>query len=152
MEELSDHLSPRLRLLTNSMTQYMDQQFLQLDLTSTQSLVLHYLALHENEPVYPKDIEKCFHLTHPTVSGILQRLEAKGFLTIEPDANDRRCKRVSLTARAHCCEAAVGSALHHLDETMTAGMSPTEHEMLLRLLDLALANLKQSKLQEECNL
>ena len=41
MEELSDHLSPRLRLLTNSMTQYMDQQFLQLDLTSTQSLVLH---------------------------------------------------------------------------------------------------------------
>ena len=77
MKDCSQNLGPRLRHLSNRITQYMDQQFLALDLTSTQSFILHHLVLHEGEQIYPKDIEKRFHLTHPTVSGVLQRLEAK---------------------------------------------------------------------------
>ena len=85
MKDCSQNLGPRLRHLSNRITQYMDQQFLALDLTSTQSFILHYLVLHEGEHVYPKDLEKRFHLTHPTVSGVLQRLEAKDFVVLEPD-------------------------------------------------------------------
>ena len=77
MNDCSQNLGPRLRYLNNRITQYMDQQFLALDLTSTQSFILHHLSLHEQEAVYPKDLEKRFHLTHPTVSGVLQRLEAR---------------------------------------------------------------------------
>ena len=80
MKDCSQNLGPRLRHLSNRITQYMDQQFLALDLTSTQSFILHHLVLHEGEQIYPKDIEKRFHLTHPTVSGVLQRLEAKDFV------------------------------------------------------------------------
>ena len=98
MNDCSQNLGPRLRYLNNRITQYMDQQFLALDLTSTQSFILHHLSLHEQEAVYPKDLEKRFHLTHPTVSGVLQRLEAKNFIIIEPDKADRRCKRIRLTA------------------------------------------------------
>lgn len=94
MNDCSQNLGPRLRYLNNRITQYMDQQFLALDLTSTQSFLLHHLSLHEQEAVYPKDLEKRFHLTHPTVSGVLQRLEAKNFIIIEPDKADRRCKRI----------------------------------------------------------
>ena len=145
MEELSDHLSPRLRLLTNSMTQYMDQQFLALDLTSTQSFVLHYLVLHEGEHVYPKDLEKRFHLTHPTVSGVLQRLEAKDFVVLEPDRDDRRCKRIRLTDRARHCDAAVGQAFETLERVMCSGMSGEEQQTLRRLLDLAADNLRATQ-------
>ena len=70
MNDCSQNLGPRLRYLNNRITQYMDQQFLALDLTSTQSFLLHHLSLHEHEAVYPKDLEKRFHLTHPTVSGV----------------------------------------------------------------------------------
>ena len=94
MKDCSQNLGPRLRHLSNRITQYMDQQFLALDLTSTQSFILHHLVLHEGEQIYPKDIEKRFHLTHPTVSGVLQRLEAKDFVVLEPDRDDRRCKRI----------------------------------------------------------
>ena len=62
MNDCSQNLGPRLRYLNNRITQYMDQQFLALDLTSTQSFILHHLSLHENEAVYPKDLEKRFHL------------------------------------------------------------------------------------------
>ena len=110
MNDCSQNLGPRLRYLNNRITQYMDQQFLALDLTSTQSFILHHLSLHEHEAVYPKDLEKRFHLTHPTVSGVLQRLEAKNFIIIEPDKADRRCKRIRLTDRARRCDEAVGQA------------------------------------------
>lgn len=145
MKDCSQNLGPRLRFLNNRITQYMDQQFLALDLTSTQSFVLHHLSLHENEAVYPKDIEKRFHLTHPTVSGVLQRLEAKDFIVIEPDRADRRCKRIRLTDRARRCDEAVGQAFDTLERLMCAGMSAEEQQTLLRLLDLASANLRTTQ-------
>ena len=46
MKDCSQNLGPRLRHLSNRITQYMDQQFLALDLTSTQSFILHHLVLH----------------------------------------------------------------------------------------------------------
>ena len=145
MNDCSQNLGPRLRYLNNRITQYMDQQFLALDLTSTQSFILHHLSLHENEAMYPKDIEKRFHLTHPTVSGVLQRLEAKNFIVIEPDRADRRCKRIRLTDRARRCDEAVGQAFETLERLMCSGMSEEEQQTLLRLLDLASANLRTTR-------
>ena len=145
MQDCSQNLGPRLRYLNNRITQYMDQQFLALDLTSTQSFILHHLSLHENEAMYPKDIEKRFHLTHPTVSGVLQRLEAKNFIVIEPDRADRRCKRIRLTDRARRYDEAVGQAFETLERLMCSGMSEEEQQTLLRLLDLASANLRSTQ-------
>ena len=145
MQDCSQNLGPRLRYLNNRITQYMDQQFLALDLTSTQSFILHHLSLHENEAMYPKDIEKRFHLTHPTVSGVLQRLEAKNFIVIEPDRADRRCKRIRLTDRARRCDEAVWHAFETLERLMCSGMSEEEQQTLLRLLDLASANLRTTQ-------
>ena len=145
MQDCSQNLGPRLRYLNNRITQYMDQQFLALDLTSTQSFILHHLSLHENEAMCPKDIEKRFHLTHPTVSGVLQRLEAKNFIVIEPDRADRRCKRIRLTDRARRCDEAVGQAFETLERLMCSGMSDEEQQTLLRLLDLASANLRTTQ-------
>ena len=145
MKDCSQNLGPRLRFLNNRITQYMDQQFLALDLTSTQSFILHHLSLHENEAVYPKDIEKKLHLTHPTVSGVLQRLEAKNFIVIEPDRADRRCKRIRLTDRARRCDEAVGQAFETLERLMCSGMSEEEQQTLLRLLDLVTKNLRTTQ-------
>ena len=48
----------------------------QLELTPAQSHVLHYLVEHRAQCPGPRDVEEFFSLTHPTVSGILSRLEA----------------------------------------------------------------------------
>ena len=95
--------------------------------------------------MYPKDLEKRFHLTHPTVSGVLQRLEAKDFVVLEPDRDDRRCKRIRLTDRARCCDAAVGQAFETLERVMCSGMSSEEQQTLRRLLDLAADNLRTTQ-------
>ena len=152
MKDCAQNLGPRLRYLNNRITQYMDQQFLALDLTSTQSFILHYLVLHEDEHVYPKDLEKRFQLTHPTVSGVLQRMEAKQFVVLEPDRDDRRCKRIRLTERARQCDAAVGQAFETLECVMCSGMSGEEQQTLRRLLDLAADNLRATQKLEVSDL
>ena len=93
------------------------------------------------EVVYPKDIERRFNLTHPTVSGLLQRLESKGFLSCEPDPDDRRYKRIVLTEKAAECQKEIWQHILTIEQTMTAGMQESEIDTLVRLLDLAAKNL-----------
>jgi len=151
MEYPTHQLGPRLRLLNQAIAQDMDRTVTALDLTGTQSFVLRYLSMHRGEVVYPKNIEKQFCLTHPTVSGILQRLEAKGFITMLPDPADRRCRRVELTEKAEQCQQEIYQHIREMEKRMLAGMSGDEVETLVRLLDQATKNLAETPAKEECH-
>ena len=140
--ERPKHLGARVRVLAQNITQAFDRKLTALGLTTQQSFVLRYLYEHSEEKVYPKDIDKRFDLTHPTVSGLIQRLEAKDFVVLEPDRADRRCKRIRLTDRARRCDAAVGQAFETLECVMCSGMSSEEQQTLRRLLDQAAENLR----------
>ena len=70
----------KIKIISKLLTQNMNNSITSLDLTSSQARVLGYLCYRtqRQETVYPRDIERHFRFTHPTVSGLLQRLEAKG--------------------------------------------------------------------------
>ena len=135
----------RFRLLDQAGKQRVDQQFQEMELTAMQSYVLRYLHDRAGEVVYPKDIEQRFHLTHPTVSGLLARLEAKGFIVCTPDPDDRRCKRVSATEKAEQCYLRIRDTFHALEQETLQNFSPEEVQTLLRLLDRAIENLSEGK-------
>ena len=85
------HLGHRVRILSQAIRQAIDRKLCDLDLTGQQSFIIRYLSERQGEVVYPKDIERRFNLTHPTVSGLLQRLESKGFLSCERPALQAHC-------------------------------------------------------------
>ncbi len=140
----------RFRTLDQAGKQRVDQQFNAMELTAMQSYVLRYLYDRRGEVVYPKDIEQRFRLTHPTVSGLLARLEAKGFITCTPDPDDRRCKRVAETEKAEQCRLAIRETFRELEQQTLRGFTPEETASLLSLLDRAIANLYET--QEELRL
>lgn len=150
--EQTRHLGMRVRILGQLIKQAIDRKLTALDLTGQQSFVLRYLSEHEEEPVYAKDIEKRFNLTHPTVSGIIQRLEAKGFLAAEPDSGDRRCKRVVLTPKARECQKEIWQHIQWVERTMVSGMTPEEEQTLTELLECACENLNEEIQKEESSL
>lgn len=135
----------RFRLLDQAGKQRVDQQFQEMELTAMQSYVLRYLHDRAGEVVYPKDIEQRFHLTHPTVSGLLARLEAKGFIVCAPDPDDRRCKSVTATEKAEQCHLRIRDTFHALEQETLQNFSPEEVQTLLRLLDRAIENLSEGK-------
>lgn len=145
--EQSLYLFRRIRRLDHTCKQRVDQKFLSLELTGMQSYVLRYLEEHTGEVVYPKDIEQRFHLTHPTVSGLLARLEAKGFIVCSPDPDDRRCKRITATEKAEQCQREIHETFQALEREAMRGFSKEETETLLRLLDQALENISTGKEQ-----
>ena len=146
----TNHLGHRIRILSQAIRQAIDRKLLDLELTGQQSFVLHFLSEQKNTVVYPKDIERRFNLTHPTVSGLLQRLEAKGFLTCTPDPDDRRYKRVALTKRGVECQEEIYRHIVSMEQAMTAGMSAEDVETLTRLLDRAAENLNVSMNYKPC--
>ena len=79
------------------MDQMRNESIAELELTSSQAFVLGYLVRSSPEPVYPGDIVRRFGWRHPTVSGILQRLEAKGYATKQRGAADGRQVNIRLT-------------------------------------------------------
>lgn len=115
-----------------------------LGLTSSQSYVLGYLArrtLAGEVPVYAKDVERYFHVRHSSVSGVLQRLEAKGFIAFSQSEADRRCKEIVLTQKALQAHEEILLYIRKTEDLIFRGMSEAERDTFLRLLRRATENL-----------
>ena len=64
-----------------------------------QLLVLQYLSEQEGYRAYAKDIKNYINLNASTVSGIISRLELKGYAARLPQPDDKRAHYVTLTAK-----------------------------------------------------
>ena len=69
------------------------------DLTKSQQDVLGYLHFTDKDPVIQRDIEEHFHISNPTVTGILNRLEQKGFIERKLNQKDKRVRAIVLTQK-----------------------------------------------------
>ena len=61
-----------------------------LGITASQCAVLDYLFHSREEEVNQKDIEKALSLQNPTVTGLLKRLDEKGYILSVPSNKDKR--------------------------------------------------------------
>lgn len=112
-----------------------------LDLTGSQSFVLGYLVQNQDRSLCPRNLEEAFSLSHPTVSGILFRLEGKGFLSFQDDKKDRRCKRIVVLPKAVTSHQRVQRTIESMEEQMVQGFTPDQRDAFSRLLTQAIENL-----------
>ena len=111
-----------------------------MDLTAAQGHIMAYLV-HANQPPCPRDLEAEFHLTHPTVSGLLSRLEQKGFIQLRTDPEDRRCKRIYVLDKGMQCHDLMHRTIQENERRMTDGFTPEEKELFSDLLQRAIRNM-----------
>ncbi len=71
----------------------------ELGVSIPQLLVLQYLSDQQDYRAFAKDIKAYINLNASTVSGIISRLEAKGFVARLPEPNDKRATYITLTAK-----------------------------------------------------
>lgn len=111
-----------------------------MELTAAQGHLMGYLT-HAEEPKCPRDVENAFQLSHPTVSGLLSRLEQKGFLELRTDPEDRRCKRIYLLSKAWQLDERIRQALSDAEKQMTNGFTQQEKDQFASLLQRAIHNM-----------
>lgn len=111
-----------------------------MELTAAQGHIMGYLARCPQPPC-SRDIEEAFHLSHPTVSGLLSRLEKKEFIEFRPDEADRRCKRIYVLPKGKQLHETMHRTIAENEARMVENFTPEEQAQFVSLLLRAIANM-----------
>lgn len=111
-----------------------------MELTASQGHIMGFLA-HRKTPPCPRDIEAEFQLSHPTVSGLLSRLEQKGFIELRADPEDRRCKRIYVLQKGKECQELMHNTIQENERRIVQGFTPEEQEQFAAMLHKAITNM-----------
>ena len=137
-------LGLKLKLIYDCIHKHANNDMVELDLTFTQHHLLMYLAHREGYTAELKEIEREFRVSQPTVAGIAQRLEAKGYVEALAHPTDRRVKMIHLTPQGQeLCERSNQKMVRRNAE-MIQGLSQEELDTLDQLLDRVYHNMLNS--------
>ena len=108
-----------------------------LDLTYTQYLTL--MALWEKKRITVKALGECLYLDSGTMTPVLKKLEAKGYISRTRSIEDERSVVIELTDRGMALQAETGYIPNKVNELVK--LTPDEELQLNRLLRKLLAGL-----------
>ena len=134
------HFGHYVRILHWCTDQRMTAALTEVELTASQGPILGYIA-HRKEPPCSRDIEEEFQLSHPTVSGLLSRLEKKDFIEFFPDEHDRRCKRIRLLPKGRDFTESIHRTIRENEARMVQDFTDEEKELFYRFLRRAITNM-----------
>ena len=134
------HFGHYVRILHWCTDQRMTNALTDVDLTASQGPILGYIA-HRKAPPCSRDIEEEFRMSHPTVSGLLSRLEKKDFIEFRPDEQDRRCKRIHLLPKGREFTERIHRTIRETETQMVRGFTDEEKELFFTFLSRAIANM-----------
>lgn len=104
------------------------------DLTGSQFKIMMILYHAPAGSVRQADIEAKFSMTNPTVTGLVQKLEAKDLVKRMPHPEDKRSKVLVLTGRAIGMKEELLALADDLEQQMTRKLSDDECDQLAKLL------------------
>lgn len=140
---LQTHYGHLARVLHSCTDQAITNALAQMELTSAQGHIVGFIT-HREQPPCARDIEEAFQLSHATVSGLLSRLEKKGFIEFRSDEADRRCKRIHILPKAKELEQTMHRTIRANEERMVQDFTEEEKQLFSQLLHRAIRNMGES--------
>lgn len=114
-------------------------------LTSVQAGVLFALYKCEScgkgKEVNQKDLEQAMGLTHQTMTEIIKKLEANGFIECAQSTKDKRSKSIKTTDKALEIHKNMDNTDNMVLEEMCKGISEDKKKELIETLDAMLDNI-----------
>ena len=107
----------------------------QQDLTLSQMNVLIELEAAPMHQLSLKELEVLLHVAQSTAAGIVIRLEQKGFVESFTDEDDRRAKKVSITASGMACCKNAASHIRDMEAQLLSGLTEPEKILFRDLLE-----------------
>jgi DNA-binding MarR family transcriptional regulator len=122
-----------------------------LGVTRSQWWVLANLSRHDG--MIQSDLAGILELGKAALGGLIDRLEATGFIERRPDAYDRRVKRVYLASRANQTVKEMRDLSHVMSEQILEGLDLQQRQLLTDMLNQIKQNLlkikRESRIEEE---
>lgn len=134
----------KIAIINRAFRKCMDEKAEKMGLTSVQLRVLGSVSRLEERgesEIHQNDLEKIEHVTHPAMTKIIQKLEAKGFLHCEPGLKDKRCKIISTTSKSKGIHNIILEQDAEVCDRLGGDLSPEERAELDRMVDIILRNI-----------
>lgn len=136
----ASRIIPALERTTHAVALWIERAFPDLRLTQAEAHVLAYLAQHA--PCSINDLHRSFGHKRSTLTSLLDRLEARGWVQRAAHPESRRLVMVRLTEAGSAVAERVSAALGALEERLRAraGDDAAAFERVLRQLDEELSH------------
>lgn len=140
-----DH-KKRLGYLIKKMNIVMDKHFNETlastDLTKSQAELLLFLHRNSDKQMTQKDIETYYHISNPTVTGLINRLEAKGYVERVISSDDARKRIIVETQKAKNLHSFLKQGSIEFNELLLSCLTKDEQKLLTDLLWRVLENME----------
>lgn len=126
---MEDHTIRQIRVLGRCLRRQAERSpaIRQLEsLTGMHCFIIGYLADHEAEDIYQRDLEHEFGLSRAAVSRQLTVMEDNGLIERSKVLSDDRLKKITLTPLAHRFTEEIRAENRRLERRLTAGFSQEE--------------------------
>lgn len=131
-----------------------DQEFNKIlkefNLTLSQAEILRFLSKNNRREIVQKDIEEYFNISNPTVSGILNRLEEKGFICRYISQKDTRKKIVKITAKSVAMNDSIRQLMDGFENRMLSCLDEKERDELFDYLERIISNITNVEGGRKC--
>ena len=141
MEKRGQPIGFMIKQINNVYEKDLNERLKTIGITASQCAVLDYLFHTSKEEVSQRDVERSLNLKNPTVTGLLKRLDEKGYILCVPNASDKRKKTIYLTEKAYDIQRRMENDRRKLDKELTRGMTKREIAALRKNLEKLLYNI-----------
>ncbi|MDD6467963.1 MAG: MarR family transcriptional regulator [Erysipelotrichaceae bacterium] len=137
MKECKKRLGPLIKKIHWAVDTRFNELLKSYDLTLSQADLLRYLSMNhdKNIMITQREIEKYFNSSNPTISGLLNRLEEKGFIIRKIDADDARKRKIQLTEKALKIDRELRCQLDTFDDALLSNFDEQQQEQLFSMLE-----------------
>lgn len=135
------------RCIQSQLEKAMNEQLKEFDLTKSQLDILRFLKYVKKDHVNQKDIEEFFHISNPTVTGLLNRMEQKGYVVRVHSPDDKRIRYIQITDKVEDIDKKIKKHIDYSEGVIAKGLSQEERNLLFKLL----AKVKDNLIKEEEN-
>ncbi len=138
---MQTHIGYLIKAINDKIKVNADADLVSHNLTMAQSRVLVYL-LHKDGKATQKQIEDYLEVSHPTVVGIVSRMEKNGFLTNMVDPQDHRNRIIELTKYAYTTGKDMDKVVGKMEKDLLSPLNETQIKELTKLLELIYQKVK----------
>ena len=117
----------------------MSSHFSDMEIFACQLPTLHYIAKNNNPT--QRELADGFQVAPPTMTAMIKRLEKGGYIVRNPDENDARIMRVSLSEKGRKMEQKTKQAFKIIEKELLSGFDKNEKAQLLGYLQRIAENL-----------
>lgn len=131
----------KIAIINRAFRKKLDEKAEAMGLTSVQLRVLGSISRLEaagETEIHQNDLERLEHVSHPAMTKLLQRLEAKGFIRCVGSAKDRRYKKITCTEQSAGIHHMILAQDQEVFEEICRNLTQTQKQELSLLADLLL--------------